>query len=197
MTETMKFARIVGSNSHVTYVARLLDDAAQPSDDSPAGFGTFVAMDVQGEKLIGAVCDSRLVNPEYSPASPRIGQANALADLKRDQIDEQKALVAILLLGSSAAGEVSHEVPKRVIPSGTEVFTLSDDEVRAFHTDSGGGLILHYLPNLIAHTGSLATPLTKYLIARLSPLFSDDERRRLDVMYSAIQWKHAMTENRF
>ncbi len=192
----MSFAKIVGSTSHVTYIARMLADG-EASGDGARGFGAFVSMTSGDEATVGVICDSRLVNPEYAASSPRLGQANALSELKRDQIDENKALIAILLLGSISGGNVSHQVPRNMLPAGTEVVSMDADAVRKFHTARDGSVQMHYLPNLITQTGSLATPLANYIIEQVGTHFPDNERRRLAVMSEALAWKHAFGESRF
>src|SRR5687767_8418276 len=146
----MRIATIVGSNSHVMYVARILDkrDGSDAPDANSFGFGTFVSMNLADETIVGVICDSRLVNPEYMASSPQTDGVNALGDLRRDLIREQKALVGILLLGRIAGGKPVHEVPRRVVPASTDVETMDTDMIQSFHHRDEGGVQLKYLPNL-------------------------------------------------
>jgi hypothetical protein len=63
----MKIAKIVSSNSHIDYVARVLDarDEGAPPRAADHSFGQFVSVAGEDEKVIGVIYDSRLVNPEY------------------------------------------------------------------------------------------------------------------------------------
>lgn len=195
----MKIATIVGSNSHVMYVARVLDkrDGGETPDADTFGFGTFVSMDLADETIVGVICDSRLVNPEYTSSSPQTDGVNALGDLRRDLIREQKALVGILLLGQIADGKAVHEVPQRVVPASTDVETMDSEMIQAFHSQDESGVQLKYLPNLIAQTGSLGIPLAKYIISELSFNCSEIDRDRLKVMAETLAWKHAFGDARF
>lgn len=195
----MKIATIVGSNSHVMYVARVLDkrDGDEVPDANAFGFGTFVSMDLGDEVIVGVICDSRLVNPEFTASSPQTDGVNALGDLRRDLIREQKALVGILLLGRIADGKAVHEVPRRVVPASTDVATMDSQTIQAFHQQDEAGVQLKYLPNLIAQTGSLGIPLAKYIIGELSQDCSESDRDRLNVMAETLAWKHAFGDARF
>lgn len=195
----MKIATIVGSNSHVMYVARVLDkrDGGELPDANTFGFGTFVSMDLGNETIVGVICDSRLVNPEYTASSPQTDGVNALGDLRRDLIREQKALVGILLLGRIVDGKAVHEVPRRVVPASTDVETIDVEMINAFHQQDGAGVQLKYLPNLIAQTGSLGIPLAKYIISELSLNCSEADKNRLNVMAETLAWKHAFGDARF
>jgi len=195
----MKIAKIVSSNSHIAYIARILDERdghGVPSPDS-YGFGRFVSIDANDEKVIGVICDSRLVNPEYSNFSPNVGHTSTLGELKRDLVNEQKALVAILLLGKIDDGAVRQEIPHRVLPAGQFVETLEPADVARFHLGVDGRIQMHYLPDLMANAGPLAIPLVKTVIAQISSHCSDTEKQRLEVMTHSLSWKHTFGENRF
>src|SRR5215207_3404319 len=127
----MKIAKIVSSNSHIAYIARILeerDGEAVPGADD-YGFGRFVTMPTDTGLIVGVICDSRLVNPEYMNYSPRLSSMPALGGLQQNLIDEKKALVGILLLGTMADGEAVQEIPQRVVPAGQFVFTMAVEEI--------------------------------------------------------------------
>jgi hypothetical protein len=181
------------------YVARVLDkrDGGEVPDANSFGFGTFISMDLGDETIVGVICDSRLVNPEYTASSPQTDGVNALGDLRRDMIREQKALVGILLLGRITGGKPVHEVPQRVVPASTDVETMGSEMILAFHQPGDGGVQLKYLPNLIAQTGSLGIPLAKFIIGELSRDCSEADRDRLSVMAETLAWKHAFGDAGF
>lgn len=188
----MKIASIIGSNSHVIYIARL----SEPDSDKET-FGTFVSMAAGGETVAGVVCDSRLTNPDIARVSPRSEHEHALSDMRGDLLKDQKALIAILLLGSISNETAVHEVPRSVIPAGTAVEAMTAEAVTAFHRNERNEIKLHYLPNLIAQTGSLGVPLAKYMIGQLAANCGESERRRLDVMAQTLSWKHTFGEANF
>ena len=195
----MKIAKIVSSNSHIAYIARVLeerDGVGVPTAEN-YGFGKFVRMQCDAERVVGIIFDSRLVNPEYSFMTPRIADSPAMGDLNRDLVKEQKALVWILLLGSIVDGVAEQQMPHRVVPAGCMVETMETDEIVQFHKDGGEAMRMHYFPNLMAQSGSLAIPLAKTIIDQLSPHCTDGDRQRLEVMASSLSWKHTFGDIRF
>lgn len=194
-----KIAKIVGSSSHIAYIARVLDerDAETAPHADDYGFGRFVSIDLGDEQVVGVICDSRLVNPEFSNYSARIGETSALGELKRELVTDQKALVAILLLGRMKGGAPEHEIPRRVLPASQLVVTMTQEEIKAFHSSGDGSFRMAYFPNLLSHAGPLATPLAKVLIDQLSPICSDFDRQRLSVMAGTLSWKHTFGDTRY
>jgi hypothetical protein len=195
----MKIAKIVGSSSHIAYIARVLDDRDGETSPGPDdyGFGRFVSIDLEDETIVGVICDSRLVNPEYSNYAARIGPTSALGELKRDLMEDQKALVAILLLGRIKNGRPEQQIPHRVVPAGQMVSTMDANAVAAFHKGSDGTLQMHYFPNLMSQSGPLAIPLAKTMIEQLTQHCSDSDRQRLAVMSGSLSWKHTFGDTRF
>jgi hypothetical protein len=154
-------------------------------------------MQCGAERVVGIIFDSRLVNPEYSFMTPRIADSPAMGDLKRDLVNEQKALVWILLLGSTLDGVSEQRMPNRVVQAGCMVETMEMDEIVRFHTVGGEAMRMHYFPNLMAQSGSLAIPLAKTIIEQLSPHCTDGDRQRLAVMANSLSWKHTFGDIRF
>lgn len=195
----MKIAKIVSSNSHIAYIARILearDGEGVPGPDD-YGFGRFVSMPLEAESIIGVICDSRLVNPEYMNYSPRTTSMPALGELRRDLVDEKKALVGILLLGTMNDKGAVQEIPRRVVPAGQFVFTMEQEEIARFHRDGNGSIHLRYFPNLLANAGALAVPLAKTMIEQLDRNASSSDRQRLAVMANTLSWKHTFGATNF
>jgi hypothetical protein len=194
-----KIAKIVSSNSHIAYIARVLearDAEGVPSADD-YGFGRFVVMPTDAETVVGIICDSRLVNPEYMNYSPRTPSMPALGELRRDLVDEKKALIGILLLGTiDADGKAMQEIPKRVVPAGQFVFTMEPEAIAAFHRNGDGAVQLRYFPNLLANAGALAVPLAKTMIDQINTSASEPDRQRLAVMANALNWKQTFGDLR-
>ncbi|MCC6327160.1 MAG: hypothetical protein IT174_01505 [Acidobacteria bacterium] len=195
----MKIAKIVSSNSHIAYIARILEE--RDGEGVPAaddyGFGQFVAMPGDQGSVVGVICDSRLVNPEYMNNSPRSPSTPALGGLRQDVTDEKKALIGVLLLGTAQAGGISvQSIPQRVIPAGQDVFTMKQEEIDSFHRGEDGSVQLHYFPNLLANAGSLAVPLAQTMIGRITGNCSESDRQRLAVMANALQWKQTFGDLR-
>lgn len=191
----MKIAKIVSSNSHIAYVARVLD-SRDGGDIPPAdeySFGQFVAI---GD-VVGVISDSRLVNPEYLSPSTRLGQASALGELRRDLVEDKRTLIAILLLGSMVDGVPEHSIPLNVLESGADVKSMSSEDAAAFHRTSDGGVRMGYFPSLMSHSGPLSTTLARTIIDSLKPHFSETEQQKLAVMADSLSWKQAFGDTRF
>ena len=140
-----RIAKVVKSNSHVDYVARVIDelDADAPPSPDEYGFAQFVRLPVrEDEEVVGVVYDTQLANPEYGTFGPRLSSHADLKVLSPDFLHEQGVLLGVLLLGwrgrgaGAGAGErwaAHHGVPRRVVPVGQEVFSLTPAEVFDFH----------------------------------------------------------------
>ncbi len=195
----MKIAKIVSSNSHIAYVARVLD--RRDGGDEPAAdeyaFGRFVSIDGGGEQIVGVISDSRLVNPEYLSPSTRLGQASALGELRRDLVEDKRTLIAILLLGSVVGGVPQHSIPLKVLESGADVESMSGEDAAAFHRNNDGGVRMGYFPSLMSHSGPLSATLARTIIDSLKAHFSEAERQKLAVMADSISWKQAFGDSRF
>jgi hypothetical protein len=194
----MKIARIVSSNSHIDYVARVIDslDAEDPPDSKDYGFGEFVSVGLEDERLVGVIYDSRLVNPEYANFGPRLSPSPALENFTPDFINEQGILIGILLIGTLKAGSISeHAIPDRVVPPGTEVETMGSEEIARFHRNEKGEARLKYYPQLIAGAGRFGVPIIRSIIKQISPDFDEEGRRKLEVLSRSLQWQHTFSGN--
>lgn len=189
----MNIARIVSSNSHIDYVARI-DDASESGDALPRPndycFGQFVSLKGDEEEVIGVIYDSRLINPEYGSFAPRSGARGELARHEADFTREQGILVGILLLGTiGESGEAFHGVPPRIVRVGQLVSTIDTARVNQFHTDADGRIQLHYYPQVVANARQFAIPLLGSIIDLLCKSASDIEKQRLLVLKQSLQWQ--------
>jgi hypothetical protein len=204
-----RIAKIVKSNSHVDYVARVIDelDADAPPAPDEYGFAQFVGLPVrEDEEVVGVVYDTQLANPDYGTFGPRLSSHADLKVLSPDFLHEQGVLLGILLLGwrarEGAAGGASekwathHGVPRRVVPVGQEVFSLSGAEVYEFHRGPGGAVQLHYFSQALAHAGAFAVPLVESVIAQLEPACEPAERQRLGVLKKSLVWQRTLGQLR-
>jgi hypothetical protein len=201
------------SNSHVDYVARVIDelDAAEAPSTDDYGFAQFVSLPVaEGEEVVGVVYNTQLANPEYGSFGPRLSSHAELKVLSPDYLHEQGVLLGVLLLGwreKSGGGKADparagatedggwvnhHGVPRRVVPVGQDVFRLGDEEVLRFHRGAGGAVQLHYFSQAVAHAGAFAVPLVEAVIAQLEPGCAPAERQRLCVLKKSLTWQRTL-----
>lgn len=197
-----RIAKIVASNSHVDYVARVVDelDAEEPPAPEDYGFAQFVRVPVaEGQEVVGVVYDSQLSNPDYGSFGPRLSSPTELRVLSPDVLNERGVLLGILLLGwreRAAEGGAKwigrQAVPRRVVPVGQDVFGLSDKDVADFHRGEDGSVRLHYFSQAVAHAGAFATPLVESVIEQLEPACSTAERQRLCVLKKSLVWQRTL-----
>ena len=192
----MKIARIVSSNSHIDYVARVVDalDVAAPPAPEDFGFAQFVKLPLEDEtNIVGVIYDSMLVNPEYSNFGPRLSPKPELGSFSPDYLNEQGFLLGILLLGAiDKAQKITHGVPRRVVPAGQDVYKIEAGEAKRFHTDESDCLQIHYYSQIVAHAGLFAVPLLESIIEQLSLDCSDADRQRLGVLKQTLAWQRTL-----
>ena len=204
----IKIAKIVKSNSHVDYVARVIDrlDVSEPPRAIDYGFAQFVSIPLTPEsEIIGIIYNTLLANPEYGSFGPRLSSHAELAVLSPDYLNEQGVLVGILLLGwrgAEAAGApaVNHQaVPRSVIPVGQDVYRLTAEGVQQFHkpaeaerASTAGTVRLHYYSQIIAHAGAFAVPLIEAVIEQLESGCSKQERQQLCVLKRSLVWQRTL-----
>jgi hypothetical protein len=216
-----RIAKIVKSNSHVDYVARVIDelDADEPPGSEDYGFAQFVSVPLaEGEEAVGVVYDTQLANPDYGSFGPRLSSRAELKVLSPDFLHEQGVLLGILLVGwraRAAAGAngrnggasgtekvdggawTGHQgVPRRVVPVGQDVLCLNEDEVFQFHRGADGSVQLHYFSLVVAHAGAFAVPLVEAVIAQLEPACGPAERQRLCVLKKSLVWQRTLGQLR-
>ncbi len=199
-----RIAKVVKSNSHVDYVARVIDelDADAPPSPDDYGFAQFVRLPVGvEEEVVGVVYNTQLANPDYGSFGPRLSPHADLKVLSPDFLHEQGVLLGILLLGwrqreGRGAWSARHGVPRRVVPVGQEVFSMADGEVFEFHRGEGGAVQLHYFSQALTHAGAFAVPLVESVIAQLEPACEPAERQRLCVLKKSLVWQRTLGQLR-
>ena len=188
----MKIAKIVSSNSHIDYVARVIDslDSDSPPNAADHCFGQFVRLASDQENVIGVIYDSRLVNPEYGSFGPRLSPRPSLGKFSPDYISEQGILIGILLLGTvSQTGKAMHGVPRQIVPAGQDVTKVDGDDVSRFHSDGDGRVHLHYYSQVVANAAQFAIPLLDSIIGQLCVGCSEAEAQRLHVLKQSLSWQ--------
>ncbi len=189
---SMKIAKIVGSNSHIDYVARVIDDldSESPPDSQDYGFAQFVSIDAGDLTAVGVIYDSRLINPDYANFGPRLSPKPMIEKFSPDFISEQGILLGIMLLGTVLqAGDCTHSVPRIVVPAASDVTKLTPVEVMDFHRSKLGPICLNYYPHLMMHTGAFAAPLIDSIIEQLFQGCDAADRERLAVIRNSLKWQ--------
>src|SRR5215216_6855913 len=189
----MKVAKIVKSNSHVDYIGRVLDrlDSADPPAPEHYQFGQFVSIPVDFSMVVGIIYNSQLINPEYGRLGPRLSSsADMNAVFSPDLVNEQGVLVGLLLVGSVDERGISRQgVPRAVIAVNSEVITMSEEEVRTFHTNKNGRLRLRYYSQVIMHARQFAPQLLLAVLDQLEAIFGEASKTEIAVLRRSLNWQ--------
>lgn len=193
--KNMLIARIVNSNSHVDYAARVLDEfdaEVTPSADD-YGFGTFVSIPViEGTEAVAVIYNTLIVNPEYASYGPRLSPKPDLGNFSPDFLNEQGVLVGLLLLGTLSGGRATQELPPNPLSAGDPVSGLSEEAFRAFHFREDGKVALRYYAQILAHAGLFAVPLLERIIGRLGEIAGEDDAKKLEVLKQNLSWQRTV-----
>jgi hypothetical protein len=197
----MRIAKIIKSNSHVDYAARILDslEISDPPATTDYYFGQFVKIlvrDKNGQprgEAVGVIYNSQLINPEYGNYGPRLSTPRELNTVfSPDYLNEQGVLIGILLLGWQDADGHRQGVPREVLSINSDVETMTDDEVRAFHHDATGTLQVHYYSHITTHAGSFSFQLLSVVVDQLEKLTTEKDRAGLNVLRRALAWQQTI-----
>lgn len=191
----MIIAKIIKSNSHVDYAARVLNslEASELPEINHYQFGQFVKIKLNGSDVIGVIYNSQLINPEYGNYGPRLSTPPDLnAVFSPDYLNEQGILIGILMLGWRTDQERYQSAPRMVLPINSEVETMSEDEIRAFHHDENGAVQLSYYSQIVTHAGSFAFQLLSTIVDELDKLTTERERARLNVLRRSLVWQQTI-----
>ena len=139
---------------------------------------------------IGVIYDTILLNPAFGSLGPRLSNETQVELFSPDYISEKAVLIYVMVLGmmemssppSDDASLLStmHGVPLLSLELGSEIETMTDEEVRAFHFFSDSVpepasqtpyLHMGYLPHIIAQRNSLLPMVTLRIIDQLERLF--------------------------
>jgi hypothetical protein len=195
----MRIAKIISSNSHVDYAARVLDslETAEPPTTADYHFGQFVKVATSNSEVIGVIYNSLLINPEYGNYGPRLSTPPELnAVFSPDYLNEQGVLIGLLLLGWRGVNDGSEGrfqgVPREVLPINSDVETMTADEVRGFHHNASGALEIHYYSHVTTHAGPFAFQLLSAIVEQLEQLATERDRARLAVLRRTLAWQQTM-----
>ncbi len=135
---------------------------------------------------VGVIYDTILQNPEYGSLGPRLSSETQVELFSPDYIFEKAVLIYIMVLGILKQRtnqdniveilSVSHGVPPLSLKLDSEIETMVDEEVQAFHLfsdrpDEQAYLHMGYVPHIIAQRSSLLPLVTLQIIDQLEQLF--------------------------
>ena len=191
----MRIAKIIKSNSHVDYAARVLDKLETPEPPTAAHycFGQFVKVVTTRGAGVGVIYNSQLINPEYGNYGPRLSTPPELNSVfSPDYLNEQGVLIGILLLGWKSETGSQHGIPREVLPINANVEQMTAEEIRAFHHTTEGAVEVHYYTHITTHAGNFAFALLNEIANQLESLTTESERARLSVLRRTLTWQQTM-----
>lgn len=191
----MRIAKLIKSNSHIDYAARVLDSLETPQPPSAADycFGQFIKVVTERGDAIGVIYNSQLINPEYGNYGPRLSTPPELnAVFSPDYLNEQGVMIGILLLGWKTSEGYQHGFPREVLPINANVEKMSAEEIRTFHHTANGVIEVHYYAHVTTHAKDFAFPLITAIADQLEQLTTESERARLAVLRKTLAWQQTV-----
>ena len=141
---------------------------------------------------VGVIYDTILLNPAFGSLGPRLSNETQVELFSPDYISEKAVLIYVMVLSMLEQRmvpasqpemlSVMHGVPLLSLELGSEIETMTDEEVRAFHyfrdqrETEATQFYLHmgYLPHIIAQRNSLLPMVTLRIIDQLERLFPEN-----------------------
>ena len=209
----MIIGKIVKSDSHINYVCQIYGPHEMTEKPGPAdyAFGRFVRVALRSAEedgflassahtntttyAVGVIYDTILQNPAFGLLGPRLSNETQVELFSPDYISEKAILTYIMILGMleqrSGRGNAteylsaSHGVPLLSLELDSEIETMADTDVQAFHFfndpatpgdisqpySQDAYLHLGYLPHIISQRNSLLPMVTLRIIDQLERLF--------------------------
>lgn len=179
---------------------------SEQSDDP--GLKVDLALGINYEPkayAIGVIYDTILLNPAFGSLGPRLSNETQVELFSPDYISEKAVLIYMMVLGMieqrmTPGGQpdilsIMHGVPQLSLELGSEIETMTDEEVRAFHffgdphaNDKRMYLHMGYLPHIIAQRNSLLPMVTLGIIDQLERLFPEN-LSLLSIMKRNFAWR--------
>lgn len=160
------------------------------NDDPFAGIDFLTGKSHEpGSYAVGVIYDTILQNPAFGALGPRLSNEIQVEIFSPDYINEKAVLVNIMILGmveqrarpdgTMEVVSTMHGVPLLSLELDSEIETMNDDEVQAFHyfgdPERTGRtekyLHMGYLPHIITQRNSLLPMVTLRIIDQLERLF--------------------------
>src|SRR6266550_5958666 len=133
---------------------------------------------------VGVIYDTILLHPAFGSLGPRLSNETQVELFSPDYISEKAVLIYVMVLGMMEQRpvpgsqpevlSVMHGVPLLSLELGSEIETMIDEEVRAFHffmdpdnPEKGTYLHMGYIPHIIGQRNSLLPMVTLRIIDQL------------------------------
>src|SRR5260221_9194985 len=179
---------------------------SEQSDDHDASLQLTPGRHSESQKYaVGVIYDTILVNPAFGSLGPRLSNETQVELFSPDYISEKAVIIYVMVLGmieqrmipggQPEVLSIMHEVPLLSLELGSEIETMTDEEVQAFHYFSDPGdsdrkeyLHMGYIPHIIAQRNSLLPMVTLRIIDQLEHLFPQN-LSLLSIVKRNFAWK--------
>lgn len=191
----MLIAKIVKSNSHVDYAARIPDpfETGEALKTEDYGFAQFLKIAAGNVEVVGVIYNSQLINPEFGNYGPRLTTPPELNSVfSPDYLNEQGVMIGVLLLGWKDERGIHQGVPRAVLPINSKVEAMTTDEVCEFHRGKNGAVQLGYYAHVTTHAGDFAFQLLTAIADQLEELLDESERACLSVLRRTLSWQQTV-----
>lgn len=127
----MKIAKVIASRSHIEYEAKVISSRKADANLLPSDYGlaSFVSMNLANAKVIAVVCNSRVINPDYTISPQQPSQAIQRAVITSEYSNSRLIILNLLVVGYVKDSQNRHQPPSEIIPADTDVYLLSTQEM--------------------------------------------------------------------
>ncbi len=190
----MQIAKIVGSESHIEYIARVMDtlDVENPPKPSDYGLGQFVSIKTNDLNVIGVISNTELINPNFGLLSLRLASKESNQLFSPDHLHEQGVMIRVLLLGWLENNIGIHKTPLEVLPVQSLVTVLEPEKIQAFHRNGQGKLSVGYYTQVVHVGGLMSNTLLNLIIRKLQDFASQDEQKKLALLKQNLNWQETL-----
>src|SRR5438094_6239813 len=174
-------------------------------EDEDSALNSMLGQSQDHTYAIGVIYDTILLNPSFGSLGPRLSNETQVELFSPDYISEKAVLIYVMVLGMMEQRpvprnqpeilSVMHGVPLLSLELGSEIETMTDEEVRAFHffmdpdnTQKGTYLHMGYIPHIIGQRNSLLPMVTLRIIDQLECLFPEN-LSVLSIVKRNFAWK--------
>ncbi|MBI4850644.1 MAG: hypothetical protein HY819_02340 [Acidobacteria bacterium] len=190
----MHIAKIVGSQSHIEYLARVIDklDVEDPPHPNDYGLGQFVSINLSNLIVIGVIYNTELISSDFAMMGLRLSSEENNKLFSPDYLQEQGIMIKILILGYLENNAAIHKAPIQVLPLQSQVRLLEEEKFCSFHQNSKGKLLIGYYTQVIRMGGLMGSNLLNIIINKLENFVSEDEQKKLALLKQNLNWQQTL-----
>lgn len=177
-----RIAIIFKSQSHQLYTAQVINPLPDEVKFNDITLGNLVKID----NIVGLVCDTEIYNPNGLINSQQKEDIFLHAPDLKQEVD---VYLKVLIIGyEENNGQFIQEVPSNIIEAWTDIYLLTDQEVKEFHLKDNK-LQVKYLPQLAGQFPELNISIFKIIKKKLESLLTKEQLDILHVIERNMLWQ--------